>query len=124
MADNHSARETILATIRGALGRGRLSSDGQKELEQRLKNHKSNLIPARAKGTREVVVARFLEMAEKASCSIQRVQSTDEVPEAVADYLPAQPAQRPGGGADRLARSAALAARAHGQDARWRLEEG
>ena len=32
-------------------------------------------------------MARFLEMAEKASCSIQRVQSTDEVPEAVADYL-------------------------------------
>ena len=87
MAENHSARDTILSTIRGALGRDRLSADAQKELEQRLKNHKSSLVPARAKGRRENIVARFLDMAEKAACSIRRVQSTDELPEAVADYL-------------------------------------
>lgn len=87
MAAANSGREAILDNIRRSLGRPALSADAARELEQRIKAHKPNLVPARAKGGREEVLARFVEMAEAAACGIHRVKSADDVPEALAAYL-------------------------------------
>lgn len=80
-------RDRILADIRRSLGRGALSGDASRELGARLKAHKANLIPARAKGSAGELLALFVEMAEAADATVVRVGDAAAVPAAVADYL-------------------------------------
>ena len=82
-----SARARILGDIRRALGRGELSAEARRELEGRIKAHRKNLVPARAKGGRKARLERFVEMAEAVQTSTERVASLAQVPDAVADYL-------------------------------------
>ncbi len=84
---SNPAREAVFASIRDALGRGAMSKDAAADLDRRVKAHKASLRPARAQGKGAVVVQRFVGEAEKVSCTVVAVKTTDEVPAAVADYL-------------------------------------
>jgi L-lactate dehydrogenase complex protein LldG len=82
-----SARESILGGIRRSLGRGELSPDAKRELEARIKSHRKNLVPKRAKGGPAARLDRFVEEAEAVQTTTERVASLADVPGAVADYL-------------------------------------
>ena len=79
------ARSQILGSVRRALGRDALPADRAAALEERLRDPKANLIPARAQGDAKAVIELFIEMA-----TLTRVRSAGEVPGAVADYLASQ----------------------------------
>ncbi len=81
------AREAILGAIRAALGRDRLSADAQKELNARVRAHKSSLLPIRGRVKAAAAVEQFILEAEKAACSVDRVSGAAAVPAAVAGYL-------------------------------------
>lgn len=88
MTDSAQARrDTLFASIRQSLGRGPLSPDAARELEGRMARHERNLQPARSQGDRTVLVERFVAMAEAMACSVRSLESADDVPEAVVDYL-------------------------------------
>ena len=82
-----SARDRIMADVRGALGRGELPAEKNAELETRLKGGKPNLIPARSDKPHAEQVALFAEMAAGVQASVARVPGDSDVPGAVADYL-------------------------------------
>jgi len=81
------AREQILAGIRKSLGRGRLEGAAAEALDQRLKRHERILVPKRSEGDQAHKVGLFVQMAEAVSCSVDRLDSLDDVPERLADYL-------------------------------------
>ena len=85
--DPASRRAAVLGSVRAALGRGELSADAQGELDRRVKAHRANLQPARAKGERAEIVARFIAEAKKVECTVAEVAAEAAVPAAVADYL-------------------------------------
>jgi len=81
------SREAVFGAIRQSLGRGPLTPDARRELDQRIAEHRANLIPARSDGDHARQVALFVEMAEQMSCTVQRLSSAAEVPAAAAEYL-------------------------------------
>lgn len=83
------ARDRILADIRRSLGREALSRDARDELGLKLKRHKPNLVPKRARLPHGPQVELFVEMAEASGASVERVAALDQVPGAVADFLAA-----------------------------------
>ncbi len=82
-----AGRDAILAGIRSALGRGPLGADAVAEIEARLADPKRNLIPERAQLPPPEQVDLFLAMAESLAATTERVDSLDDVPDAVATYL-------------------------------------
>ena len=82
-----SPRDQILAGIRRSLGRGTLEGEPAAQLEQRIAEHRPNLIPQRAQLPNEAQVALFVEMAEGVQTTISQVASAQEVPDAIAEYL-------------------------------------
>lgn len=80
-------RDTVLASIRQSLGRPARSADAAAELDARIQQHASNLIPARGQGEPGELVDRFIAMAQAVACTIQRVTDDGDVPQAVTDYL-------------------------------------
>ena len=85
------ARESILATVRKSLGRGRLDPDGDAELRARLAAHRRNPVPTRATEIDERGrVELFAGMAEEVQSTVTRVTSLAAVPEAIARYLAAE----------------------------------
>ncbi len=84
-------RDQILSGIRNGLRRGKLDAAATAALEARLKDHRRNLIPARAAALdRAGQIALFVKEAETVDATVARVASLDEVPGAVADYLSRQ----------------------------------
>ncbi|MBV9861015.1 MAG: LUD domain-containing protein [Alphaproteobacteria bacterium] len=82
------ARNAILARIREARGRGPLSAETARQLEERVTAHRRNLVPRRAAALdRAGQVDLFVAMAEEVQTSVARVASAAAVPEAVARYL-------------------------------------
>lgn len=81
------SRDAVLGAVRQSLGRGPLTADARRELDQRIAEHRANLIPARGGGERAEQVATFVRMAEQMSCTVTRLASADEAPAAVVDYL-------------------------------------
>lgn len=81
------ARQRILGDIRRSLGRGALSDDACAELERRLRAHEPNIVPRRGQVSHGEQVALFVAMAEAADATVARVESLDQVPASVADYL-------------------------------------
>ena len=80
-------RDAILAGIRSALGRGPLGPDSLAEIDARLSRPSRNLIPKRAQIAPAEQVDLFLSMAETLAATTDRVDSPDDVPDAVASYL-------------------------------------
>ncbi|HEX3882799.1 MAG TPA: LUD domain-containing protein [Stellaceae bacterium] len=90
------ARDAILGSIRGGLGRGSLPSETQAELAARVAAHRRNLVPARAAALdRTARIDLFQSMAEEVQTSVARVSSPEHVAAEVARYLAAEnlPAQ-------------------------------
>ena len=85
MADG--SRERILTAIRQSLGRGPLSAGGRAELDGRMARHPVGIVPEAATGEPRVLLERFVAMAEKASCTVERLDDAAGVPAAVVDYL-------------------------------------
>lgn len=84
-------RDQILGGIRAGLGRGRLDSAATATLEARLKEHRRNLVPARAAALDHAgQVALFVKMAGEVDATVAPVATVAEVPGAVADYLSRQ----------------------------------
>ncbi|MCP5364325.1 MAG: LUD domain-containing protein [Hyphomicrobiales bacterium] len=84
-----SARDQILAGVRGALGRGELSAAKRGALERRLRHPKPNVIPARGQLAKDQQIQLFIDEAERISATTARLASWDLVPGAVAAYLKA-----------------------------------
>jgi L-lactate dehydrogenase complex protein LldG len=83
-----SARDDILGGIRRSLKRGALSGERVAQLEGRLSNHPSGIIPRRSQGLdRQGQTKLFEEQAVEIATTIERVASLRDVPRAVADYL-------------------------------------
>jgi L-lactate dehydrogenase complex protein LldG len=85
------AREGILGSVRRSLGRGPLNTATAAELRDRLAAHRRNLIPARA-ATLDAAgrIELFVNMAEEAQTTVERVDSAAALPAAVARYLAAE----------------------------------
>ena len=80
-------RRAVLGSIRQSLGRGPVSKSLRRELDERVRKPQAPVLPQRAKGEHDELVARFVDMAEAAACSVRRIDSLDDLPSAVADYL-------------------------------------
>jgi L-lactate dehydrogenase complex protein LldG len=85
------ARDQILGDLRAHLGRGRLDPGGGAEAEERLAQHRRNLVPARAAALdHDAQIALFIAEAQAVDATIARVDGVSNVPGAVADYLTSQ----------------------------------
>ena len=86
-----TARDAILGGIRRAMGRGPVSAEIAAALDQRLKEHRRNLVPARAAALDPVArIDLFVAMAEEVQTTVTRVASNADVPAEVARYLAAE----------------------------------
>ncbi len=83
------SRDAILNAIRRGLRRGPLPADQRAMLEGRLAAHPRHLVPARARGDRAELVARFIANAQKEFATVVRVPEPAAVPAAIADHLAA-----------------------------------
>lgn len=81
-----SARERLFANLGRALegAPGRVSPE---EAAARLDRRTPNLIPDRAQGSAEDLVARFIHWAERVQATTARVATLADVPAAAADFL-------------------------------------
>lgn len=82
-----SPRDQILAGIRRSLGRSALDGEPAAQLEQRIAEHRPNLIPQRAQLPHDQQITLFVEMAEGVQATISQVEDAAEVPDAIAEYL-------------------------------------
>jgi L-lactate dehydrogenase complex protein LldG len=83
-------KEAILGAIRRGLRRGPLPEDQAMALRARLTAHPRHLIPRRSQVSRPEQIALFLRNLEKEFATWNRVDSLDDVPEVIGDYLAAQ----------------------------------
>jgi L-lactate dehydrogenase complex protein LldG len=83
----NAARDQILSGIRKALGRGELNDQQRAALEARLENRPRGVIPARDDLDRRGLVELFIEYAKAVDMTVDRIDSAEAVPQAVADYL-------------------------------------
>lgn len=72
-----SARDDILATIRGRLSRPAAAGDA---VSERLATHPRGPLPAAADGTAEALRARFVERAGTASAEVETLAAAAELP--------------------------------------------
>jgi L-lactate dehydrogenase complex protein LldG len=91
---SEEARRLVLDGIRRSL-KGGTDAARAAELEARLRQHPAGPIPKRGQRDARGRVELFVEMAEFSAATLTRLRSTDEVPDAVAEYLARQnlPAQ-------------------------------
>lgn len=83
-----SGREAILGNIRKGLKRsGPLAGTALELCQTRLREHRPNLIPARAQLPHAGQVELFVQMAQEASATVARVTERAAVPAEVARYL-------------------------------------
>ena len=83
-----SGREAILGNIRKGLKRsGPLAGTALELCQTRLREHRPNLIPARAQLPHAGQVELFVQMAQEASATVARVTDRAAVPAEVARYL-------------------------------------
>ena len=81
------SRKAVLASVARALGRDGPDPSTRAELERRLAEHRTNLIPSRANLPHPQRVALFIAMAREAAATVAVVRAAEAVPEAVAEYL-------------------------------------
>jgi L-lactate dehydrogenase complex protein LldG len=80
------ARSQILGLVRRSLG----GTGDPQAVDAHLAGHPRNLVPKRAQLPRAELVKLFETMALEAACTVDRVASLADVPDAVARYLAAQ----------------------------------
>ena len=85
-----SSRDTVIASIRRALGVTSQEAPRRFEVGQRLAVHPRGVVPARAQLPPAERIALFKEMALAAAASVDHLATTDAVPSAIAAYLRAR----------------------------------
>ena len=87
-----TGRDQILGDIRASLRSGRaVSADQAAQLDARVKNQPTGLIPRRSAGLdRAKLVDLFEDQARAVTTTVVRVKSLADVPAAVAEYLSSQ----------------------------------
>jgi L-lactate dehydrogenase complex protein LldG len=81
------SREGILNSIRRSLRVTGAEDSRRKLVAERMQAHRPNLVPERGKGDSAHRLALFVEMAEEVSATVQRLESLDELPSAIQDFL-------------------------------------
>jgi L-lactate dehydrogenase complex protein LldG len=85
---SESNRETVLGSLRRALGRdGPVDEDTAAKLRARMVGHARNTVPARTDLDAAGLVELFETMAQKVHATVAHVSSMDDVPGAVGEYL-------------------------------------
>ena len=79
------SRDQVLGNIRRALRRN--APDDVASLQQRLDKPPAGPLPARGQLARAERIALFLKMADQSKATVARVEGSDLVPGAIADYL-------------------------------------
>lgn len=82
-----TARDTVLGTIRRALGASERDGMRRQTIEDRLSHHRKGLIPRRGEGSRKEQVALFKTMIEQAFATVSVLSSEEEIPSAIAAHL-------------------------------------
>ncbi len=82
-----TGRDAVMSGIRSALGRGPLSDEARQAADARIAGHARNLIPKRGQLPPAKKVDLFVSMAESLAATVARVDSLDNVPDAVASFL-------------------------------------
>ena len=82
-----SAREDILATIRHSLGVNGTEPTRTDVVQQRLMRSPRGIIPKRGDLPPDERMALFQKMAEMVSATVTRLESLDDIPDALAGYL-------------------------------------
>jgi L-lactate dehydrogenase complex protein LldG len=82
-----TVRDTMLASIRRALGVSGREAPRQKAVADRLREHPSGVVPARGKLSGKARAELFRIMVEAAAGSIEEIPRAADVPAAVAGFL-------------------------------------
>lgn len=90
MTSTPSSRDTVLASVRRALGVTSREAPRRQEVEARLASHPAGVIPARAQLPPAERLELFKAMALGAASSLDHLASAAEVPGAIAAYLTAR----------------------------------
>lgn len=80
-------REAVLASVRRALKRDKLSAEARAALEQRLRSPQPNVVPGRGQRDHGAQVDLFLAEAERVNATTERQPTWAGVSAAVAHYL-------------------------------------
>ncbi len=84
-----SSREQIFNNIRQGLKRGPLQGEALAAAQGRLADHPANTVPARSRLPHDEQVQLFVDMATEAAAELIRLDSAEQLPEAVAEFLSA-----------------------------------
>jgi L-lactate dehydrogenase complex protein LldG len=82
-----SARDTILGSIRASLGVNGQEAPRRRVVGDRLAGHPAGVVPQRGQVTGRERIALFGRMLEGAAGTLRHVTSTDEVPQAIGEFL-------------------------------------
>jgi L-lactate dehydrogenase complex protein LldG len=85
--DTGASRTRILNRLGATLAAGKDREAREKAVQSRLKRHKRNLVPERAGVEGAERIALFRDQAEAVAATVVEVESTDMVPQAIAEYL-------------------------------------
>jgi L-lactate dehydrogenase complex protein LldG len=80
-------REAVLGAIRRGLRRGPLPEDQAAMLRERLAEHPRQLQPEISRGSRTVLLARFIANVEREFGTVALLGDLSDVPGAIAEYL-------------------------------------
>lgn len=86
-AERIDARDRMLGRVRSNLSVSGSDEARRAVVADRLAQHRSGPVPARAAGSPADNLKLFTEMMESQSATVQTVDSADDVPVAIADYL-------------------------------------
>ncbi len=84
---NTDRKAAILSRVRRSLKAGDDDSARRDAVRSRISEHRPGIIPQRGQVDREARVALFRSLMERASATVDRIDSIDELPAAVTEYL-------------------------------------
>lgn len=82
-----SERETVLGTIRRALGASERDDMRRQAVDDRIARHRKGVVPKRGDGDRKQQIALFKQMIEQAFATVSVLSSAKEIPAAVTAHL-------------------------------------
>ncbi len=82
-----SGRDVVFASIRRSLGVSGGEATRRKEAADRVAGHPAGIVPARGQGDPGAQLALFIRMARAASASVETVNSPEDIPARIAEFL-------------------------------------
>ncbi len=80
-------RDDVLGRIRKSLGAACQDQERRDTVQTRISGHPSNLVPARARKTREDQFTLFADMLKRHGATLTRLNDMQQIPETVHQYL-------------------------------------